>query len=81
VVATPVGAVEDIVTDGETGLLVPAGDVDALAAAMTRLVADPALRRRLGAGGLAVHREKLDLAPFTDAMTRVWTEAAGRRAR
>lgn len=76
VVATPVGAVEDIVTDGETGLLVPVGDVEALAAAMTRLVDDPAFRRRLGAAGLAVHRDKLDLAPFADAMQRVWTEAA-----
>jgi glycosyltransferase involved in cell wall biosynthesis len=76
VVATPVGAVEDIVTNEETGLLVPAGDVDALASALTRLVADPALRRRLGAAGLAVHRARLDLVPFADTIQRVWTDAA-----
>lgn len=81
VVATPVGAVPDIVRDGETGLLVPVGDVDALEAALTRLVKDPALRQRLGAAGLALHREKLDLAPFADTMQRVWAEAASRRAR
>lgn len=78
VVATPVGAVPDIVRDGETGLLVPAGDVDGLEAALTRLVRDGALRRRLGAAGLTLHRERLDLAPFADTMQRVWAEAAGR---
>jgi glycosyltransferase involved in cell wall biosynthesis len=76
VVATPVGAVEDIVTDGETGLLVPPGDVEALTAALTRLVADPVLRHKVGAAGRALHREKLDLVPFADAMQCVWTEAA-----
>ena len=81
VVATPVGAVPDIVRDGETGLLVPVGDVDALEAALTRLVRDPALRHRLGAAGRALHREKLDLSPFADTMQRVWAEAAAPRAR
>lgn len=48
VVATRVGAMSDVVTDGETGLLVPPGDVPALADAITRLITDPALARRLG---------------------------------
>ncbi len=37
-----------MIVDGETGLLVPAGDVAALADAMQRLLADPDLRERLG---------------------------------
>ncbi len=40
-----------LVRDGETGLVVPAGDVPALAAALRRLHDDPALRARLGAAG------------------------------
>lgn len=36
---------------GETGLVVPAGDADALAAALRRLLADPVLRARLGQVG------------------------------
>jgi D-inositol-3-phosphate glycosyltransferase len=38
----------DLVVDGETGILVPPGDVDALREALERLLADEGLRRRLG---------------------------------
>jgi glycosyltransferase involved in cell wall biosynthesis len=41
----------DIVRDGESGLVVPAGDADALLRAMRRLAGDEALRRSLGASG------------------------------
>ncbi|MEJ2189385.1 MAG: glycosyltransferase family 4 protein [Acidobacteriota bacterium] len=49
VVATDCGGNRELVGDGETGLVVPPGDVGALAEALTRLFDDPALRRRLGA--------------------------------
>jgi glycosyltransferase involved in cell wall biosynthesis len=48
-VATGVPGVRDVVVDGTTGFVVPAGDVDALVRRTAELVADPALRRRLGA--------------------------------
>lgn len=79
VVATPVGAVEDIITDGQSGLLVPPGDVTALTDALSCLVEDPALRARLGAGAMAVHRERLELAPFVGAICDVWRSAASSR--
>lgn len=51
VVATDVGGVADAVVEGETGLLVPAGDPAALAAALKALLDDPPLARRLGLAG------------------------------
>lgn len=49
VVATRVSGLPELVEDGHNGLLVPPRDPAALAAAIERLLADPALRRRLGA--------------------------------
>jgi glycosyltransferase involved in cell wall biosynthesis len=49
VIATAVGGVAEVVRDGENGLLVPPGDVDALAAAIDRLVHENGLRERLAA--------------------------------
>ncbi len=51
VVATAVNGVPDLVADGETGYLVPHGDVPALAAAMGRVAASPELVASLGARG------------------------------
>jgi glycosyltransferase involved in cell wall biosynthesis len=47
----PTGPAE-LVEDGVTGLLVPPGDVDALAAAILRLIRDEDMRRRFGAAAL-----------------------------
>src|SRR6185503_18503840 len=44
VIASRSGGTPEVVVDGETGLLVPPEDVDALGAALRRLAADPALR-------------------------------------
>jgi glycosyltransferase involved in cell wall biosynthesis len=49
-VTTDVAAIPEIVRDGETGLLVPPGDAEALAAALRRLLCDEELRLRLGSG-------------------------------
>lgn len=47
-VATTAGAFPEVVDDGQSGLLVPPGDVEALAGAIERLLDDPMLRARLG---------------------------------
>src|SRR5712691_4797457 len=49
VVASRISGIPELVDDGRSGLLVPPGDAEALAAAIRRLHDDPALRERLGA--------------------------------
>jgi glycosyltransferase involved in cell wall biosynthesis len=66
VVATPVGGTPEVVVDGETGLLVPPRDPDALAGALRRLLADAELRQRMGEAGYERVRERFS----ADAMTR-----------
>jgi mannosyltransferase len=53
VIATRVGAFDEIVKDSETGLLTDAGDVTALAAAINRLLGDAALRARMSTASRA----------------------------
>ena len=58
VIATAVGGIPEVVADGENGLLVPPGDVDAIAAAIDRLRTDDDLRGSL-AGAAAASVEDL----------------------
>jgi glycosyltransferase involved in cell wall biosynthesis len=51
VVSTRVGGVPEVVAEGRSGLLAPAGDDAALAEAICRLAADPALRKEMGRQG------------------------------
>jgi sugar transferase (PEP-CTERM/EpsH1 system associated) len=53
VVGTRVGGIPEVVIDGESGLLTPPSDAQALAEALLRLINDPDLRKRLGLAGRA----------------------------
>lgn len=75
VVATRVGGIPEVVVDGETGLLVPPDDPQALAGALQRLVDDKALRERLGAAGRVCAQTRFSVqrmaADFGDAYGRL----------
>jgi glycosyltransferase involved in cell wall biosynthesis len=71
VVASAVGGLRDLVVDGETGLLVPPGDVPLLRAALERLLGDRELRERLGRAG----RERARASFSWDESTRLTRDA------
>jgi glycosyltransferase involved in cell wall biosynthesis len=81
VVAAAVGGLLDLVVDGETGILVPPGDVNALRAALERLLADPELRRRLGRAGRERAAARLSWDEATDATLDAYRAALDGRTR
>ncbi len=90
VIASAAGGTPELVDDGRTGLLFPAGDASALAAGIRRLVADPGLRDGLGhaaATWVAQHHSSAALAAATSAVyerclaSRAGRETAPRRGR
>jgi glycosyltransferase involved in cell wall biosynthesis len=85
VIASAIGGLEDVVVDGETGLLVPPGDGAALGAAIRALLGDEELRRRLGEAAVQRARDfsaEAVVPQFEDAYraaiaTRLGSPAAG----
>jgi glycosyltransferase involved in cell wall biosynthesis len=72
VITTPVGSVPEAITDEETGLLVGVGDSESLARAITRLIDDPVLRRRLGTHARARFCQAFDLDIFERRIRRIY---------
>ncbi|MFP6736313.1 MAG: glycosyltransferase family 4 protein [Rhodospirillales bacterium] len=62
VIATKVSAIPELITDGLSGILAEAGDVDDIAGAMESLIRSPELRRKLGAAGAARVAEDFDFS-------------------
>jgi glycosyltransferase involved in cell wall biosynthesis len=74
VVATPVGGTPEVVVDGETGLLVPPRDPDALAAALRRLLGDADLRRRMGEAAYERARTRFSAGAMTRRVLAIYDE-------
>lgn len=81
VIASAVGGLPEIVDDGRTGLLVPPGDVDALAAAIRDLTASPARAAAMGAAGRARALEQFAQGRCTDRTLELYRTAPRRRTR
>ncbi len=75
VVATAIGPIPSLVDDGRTGLLVPAGDSSALAAALHRIAGDGDLARDLGEAGRRLVAERYTWPAQIAQMTAVLAEA------
>jgi glycosyltransferase involved in cell wall biosynthesis len=76
-VGTRTNAVPEIVDDGETGLLVPRGDVRALHAALRQVIDDRDRARRMGERGRAKVQERFTWTSVAHRLERVLFQAAG----
>ena len=81
IVATPVGAIPEILRDGENALLVQPGDPAGLAHALATLIDDPGLRTRLGSRALQDFDRRLDIAHPAAALQAIYRQAGTTRAR
>lgn len=75
IVTTPVGAILEAVTDGETALIVKPRDVATLEQALRRLIADPALSNRLGEAARARAVERFSRERMLDGMETIFHSA------
>jgi glycosyltransferase involved in cell wall biosynthesis len=79
VVATRWRGVPSVVEDGESGVLVPAGDPERLSEALKLLLTDQELRRRLGARGRELYLERFTEARYRHDMEAALSELASGR--
>ncbi|MCS7033992.1 MAG: glycosyltransferase [Phycisphaerae bacterium] len=76
VIASRAGGLQEIVEHGRTGLLVPPGDAEALAAAMRRLWDDAGARRSMGAAGRAKAERCYSPEAFYASLIRAYRRVA-----
>lgn len=74
IVASDVPGCREIVRNGENGLLVPSKNVDALVAALERLILDPALRARMGWCGRRIAETEFSLKQVIEETLAVYRE-------
>ncbi len=73
IVSTAVWGPCDYISDGDNGLLVPIGQPRALADAILRLAADPALAKRLGEAARAYAQENFSMDKFVAGLANIYT--------
>ncbi len=81
VVATPVGGTPEVVLEGETGLLIPVGQPEALARAVAALLGDPNRARRMGEAGRERVEQVFSAKAMTDRVLAIYDEVTATRGR
>jgi glycosyltransferase involved in cell wall biosynthesis len=77
VVATTTGGLPEVVAQGETGLLVPPGDVESLTATVVSLLQDRVRREQMGHCGRARAHERFSLDAFVAQVEHLYDEVMG----
>jgi len=86
VIATPVGGVPQVIQHDRNGILVQPGDIEAIAAALLRLLEDAALRERLGSAARATIETRFSIAITVERLSAIYgrfgiaPRAAGERS-
>ena len=78
-VSTRVAGVPKMITDGETGMLCPIGNIDQLAGAMRRVLADEQLREQLVKNGRALIEQEYSFAKRMDKVRAIYDSVLGVR--
>lgn len=73
VVATRVGGLPDLVMDGRSGCLVPPGDVQGLAAALSKLIEHEELRAGMQKAGAEIAAERFDIEDHVRSLVHIYT--------
>jgi glycosyltransferase involved in cell wall biosynthesis len=79
VVASAIGQIIDVIQDGENGLLVPPGDVSAMAEALVKTVNDPSLRSKLGSQAREDAVQKYSWESYLSRLERIFTAVIARQ--
>jgi len=80
-VASNIGGISDIITDGSDGLLVEVGDSEALAKAVLRLLQDDALRAKFGENGRKLVKERFSLDAWGERVAELYGRVLGCRVK
>jgi glycosyltransferase involved in cell wall biosynthesis len=77
IIASATAGIPEAIVDGREGLLVPPGDLDALAAALRTLLTDPHRRRELGTAALTRANEEFTVQVMTDRYLAIYRRLLG----
>ncbi len=77
VIATRAGGLPEVAVDGETGFLLPVGEVDAMAERAVEILSDSRLERRLGRAGRAVAEEKFNVTKIVPIYREMYERVIG----
>jgi glycosyltransferase involved in cell wall biosynthesis len=75
VIATPVGAVREVIEDGRNGLLIPVGDVAALADSLRLLLDSADTRTRIGKAAHMDHANRYNIDVYASQLATIWHDA------
>jgi glycosyltransferase involved in cell wall biosynthesis len=80
ILASATGGIPEAIVNGREGILVPPGDLDALAAALRTLLTDPVRRREFAAAALARAHREFTVQVMADTYLAMYERLRGRRS-